>query len=200
MAKVRAFASLLAAALVGIPGAAFAQSAPTAAATDLGATLDTGPHGPLPLQLAALTLTSPSFLPGQRVVPGCDAEAETTGNSEGPAGTTGLPLIGSIPLRLSPRLAMLSFSRLGCPITAGLGMAFTYEIPIRRALSLSLGASLYAQPQALDRGLARRELLRGDLAWKRPDGEVTQTLGVQALRVHGTSGTTTVSAAYGLHF
>jgi hypothetical protein len=196
MADVRAVALLLTGALLGIPGTTSAQSASVG---DLGATLDTKPHGPVPLQLAVLTLTSPSLLPGQRFVPGCDEEAETTGNSEGPIGT-GLPLIGSAPLRLSPRLSMLSFSRLGCPITAGLGLAFAYEIPLRPTLSLSLGASLYGQPQALDRGVARRELLRGDLAWKRPGGDVTQTLGVQALRVDGTSGATTVAAAYGLHF
>lgn len=199
MAGVRAITLLLAGAILGLPRAASAQLASGLAVGDLGPTLDTKPHGPLPLQVAVLTLTAPSLLPGQRVVPGCDAEAQTTGNSEGPLGT-GLPLIGSVPVRLSPRLSMLSFSRLGCPITAGLGLAFAYEIPVRPSLSLALGASLYGQPQALDKGLARRELLRGDLAWKGPDGAFSQTLGVQALRVHGTSATTTVTAAYGLHF
>jgi hypothetical protein len=177
-------------------------AAPAAAAVpvgrDLGMSMETKPQGALTLVLPALTLTAPSLLPGERHVPGCDAEAQTRGNSE-PLGT-GLPLMGSLAFQLAPRLSVLAFSRLGCPITSGMGVVVAYEVPITRALSLSLSGSVYGMPQALDRGIATRGLLRADVVSKAPGGGMTQTWGIQALGAHGTSSTTTVNASYGLHW
>jgi hypothetical protein len=166
--------------------------------TDLGTSMDTMPKGPATLVLPALTLTAPSFLPGQRYVPGCDAQAQTRGNSE--ALGTELPLMGSLVFRLAPRLSVLGFSRLGCPITSGMGVVMAYEAPVARSFSLSLSGSLYDMPQALDKGVATRGLLRADLVKKQPAGRITQTWGIQALGVRGTSSVTTVSAGYGLHW
>jgi len=160
--------------------------------------MDTKPQGPITLVLPALTLTAPSLLPGQRYVPGCDAEAQTRGNSE--ALGTGLPLMGSFVFQLSPRLAVLGFSRLGCPITSGMGAVVAYEVPVTRSLSFSMSGSVYGMPQALDKGVAARGLLRADLVKKDPSRGMTQTWGVQALGVRGTSSTRTVSATYGLHW
>jgi hypothetical protein len=75
--------------------------------TDQGTSMDTTLRGPVTLVLPALTLTAPSFLPGERYVPDCDAEAQTRGNSE--ALGTGLPLMGSLAFRLAPRLSVLGF-------------------------------------------------------------------------------------------
>ena len=178
------------------------STSPAAAAVpvgrDLGMSMDTKPQGALTLVLPALTLTAPSLLPGERHVPGCDAEAQTRGNSE--AMGTGLPLMGSFAFQLSTRLSVLAFSRLGCPITSGLGAVMAYEVPVTRSLSLSLSGSVYGMPQALDRGVATRGLLRADVVSKDPGGGMTQTWGIQALRAHGTSSTTTVNASYGLHW
>jgi hypothetical protein len=137
-------------------------------------------------------------LPGERHVPGCDAEARTRGNSE--ALGTGLPLMGSLAFHLAPRLSALAFSRLGCPITSGAGAVMAYEVPVARSFSLSLSGSVYGMPQALDKGVATRGLLRADVVSKGPGGRVTQTWGIQALGARGTSSTTTVSASYGLRW
>jgi hypothetical protein len=59
---------------------------------------------------------------------------------------------------------------------------------------------MYAMPQALDKGVATKALLRADLVYKRPGGRVMHTWGVEALGVKGTSSGSTVTAAYGLHF
>lgn len=178
------------------------QGSPLAAAapvrTDLRPSMDTKPQGPATLVLPALTLTAPSLLPGQRYVPGCDAEAQTRGNSE--ALGTGLPLMGSLVFQLAPRLSVLGFSRLGCPITSGMGAVMAYEVPVTRAFSVSLSGSIYGMPQALDKGVATRGLLRADLVKKEHGGRITQTWGIQALGVRGTSPATTVSAGYGLHW
>jgi hypothetical protein len=179
------------------------QSTPAAAAAipvgrDLGVSMDTTPQGAITLVLPALTLTAPSLLPGERHVPGCDAEAQTRGNSE--ALGTGLPLMGSVAFRLAPRLSVLAFSRLGCPITSGMGAVMAYEVPVTRSLSLSLSGSVYGMPQALDKGVATRSLLRAEVVRKDPGGRTTQTWGIQALGAHGTSSTTTVNASYGLHW
>ena len=167
---------------------------------DLGMSMDTKPQGAVTLALPALTLTAPSLLPGERHVPGCDAEAQTRGNSE--ALGTGLPLMGSLAFQLAPRLSMLAFSRLGCPITSGVGAVMAYEVPVTRSLSLSLSlsGSVYGMPQALDTGVATRGLLRADVVSKDPGGRMIQTWGIQALGAHGTSSTTTVNASYGLHW
>jgi hypothetical protein len=179
------------------------QSTPPAAAAvpvgrDLGVSMDTSPLGALTLVLPALTLTAPSLLPGERQVPGCDAEAQTRGNSE--ALGTRLPLMGSLAFQLAPRLSVLAFSRLGCPITSGAGAVMAYEVPVTRSLSLSLSGGVYGMPQALDKGVATRGLVRVDVVRKDPAGGMAQTWGVQALGAHGTSSTTTVSASYGLHW
>lgn len=160
--------------------------------------MDTKPQGPVTLVLPALTLTAPSLLPGQRYVPGCDAEAQTRGNSE--ALGTGLPLMGSVMFQLGPRLSVLGFSRLGCPIMSGIGAVVAYGAPVSRSLSVSLTGSAYGMPQALDKGVAIRGLLRADLVKKVPGGKTAQTWGLQALGVRGTSSATTVSAGYGLHW
>lgn len=68
--------------------------------------------------------------------------------------------MGSLALQLSTRLAVLAFSRLGCPITSGLGAVIAFEVPITRSLSLSLSGGVYGMPQALDKGVATRGLLR----------------------------------------
>jgi hypothetical protein len=172
--------------------------APTA--KDQGASIATMPQGPATLVLPALMLTAPSFLPGQRYVPGCDAEAQTRGNSEAPGTGVGLPYMGSAAFQLAPRLSLLAFSRLGCPITSGLGAVVAYDVPLARSLALSLSGSLFAMPQALDRGTATRSLLRADIVNKSPTGGMTQTWGIQTLRARGTSSTTTVSATYGVHW
>jgi len=168
------------------------------AGTDLGMSMDTRPQGALTLVLPALTLTAPSLLPGERHVPGCDAEAQTRGNSE--ALGTGLPLMGSLAFQLAPRLSVLTFSRLGCPIASGMGAVMAYEIPVTRSLSFSLSGSVYGMPQALDKGVAIRGLLRAEVVSKDPGGKMTQTWGIQALGARGTSSTTTVNASYGLHW
>jgi hypothetical protein len=210
--RLRAIA--IAVALVGalvFAGEARAQTAtgdaappPSAAASppakDQGASIATMPQGPATLVLPALTLTAPSLLPGQRYVPGCDAEAQTRGNSEAPGTGAGLPFMGSAHFELAPRLSLLAFSRLGCPITSGVGAVVAYDLPVTPSLSFSLSGSLFAMPQALDKGTASRTLLRAELVDKSPSGGATQTLGVQALRARGTSSTTTVGATYGLHW
>lgn len=160
--------------------------------------MGTMPQGPITLVLPALTLTAPSYLPGQRYVPGCDAEAQTRGNSEALA--TGLPLMGSFAFQLTPRLSFLGFSRLGCPLTSGMGAVLAYEAPVTRSLSFSLNGSVYGMPQALDKGVATRGLLRADLVKKDPRRRFSQTWGIQALGVRGTSSATTVTAGYGLHW
>lgn len=165
---------------------------------DQGTSMDTKPLGPITLVLPALTLTAPSLLPGQRYVPDCDADAQTRGNSE--ALGTGLPLMGSFVFQLAPRLSVLGFSRLGCPITSGMGAVVAYEMPVTRSLSFSLSGGVYGMPQALDKGVATRGLLRADLVKKDPGRGLTQTWGVQALGAHGTSSTRTVNATYGLHW
>jgi hypothetical protein len=177
------------------------QSTPPVAAAvpvgrDLGMSMDTKPQGAVTLALPALTLTAPGLWPGERHVPGCDAEAQTRGNSE--ALGTGLPLMGSLAFQLAPRLSMLAFSRLGCPITSGVGAVMAYEVPVTRSLSLS--GSVYGMPQALDTGVATRGLLRADVVSKDPGGRMTQTWGIQVLGARGTSSTTTVNASYGLHW
>jgi hypothetical protein len=180
--------------------AALPPPAASPPAKDQGASIATMPRGPATLVLPALTLTAPSFLPGQRYVPGCDAEAQTRGNSEAPGTGVGLPFMGSAVFQLAPHLSLLAFSRLGCPITSGVGAVVAYDLPIARSLSLSLSGSIYAMPQALDTGTAYRSLLRADLVNKSPSGGMTQTWGIQTLRARGTSSTTTVSATYGVHW
>src|SRR5580692_7762987 len=204
LAQAVAFAGVLALAHDAHGQAAPGDATPPAVAAvpvgkDQGPTIDTAPHGPAALVLPALTLTAPSFVPGQRHVPGCNAEAQTRGNSEAPGTGPGLPLMGSMVLQLAPRLSVLGFSRLGCPITSGVGAVMAYEVPLTRSLSLSLSGSVYGMPQALDRGAATRSLLRADIVKTSAAGGITQTFGLQALRVRGTSSTTTVSAGYGLH-
>jgi hypothetical protein len=127
-------------------------------------------------------------------------KAQTRGNSEAPGTGTGLPLMGSFAFQLAPRLSVLGFSRLGCPITSGVGAVMAYEVPVTRSLSVSLSGSAYAMPQALDKGVATRGLLRVDVVKKDPGSGMTQTWGVQALGARGTSSMSTVSATYGLHW
>ena len=81
-----------------------------------------------------------------------------------------------------------------------MGAVMAYEVPVTRSVSLSLSGSVYGMPQALDKGVATRGLLRADVVSKNPAGRMTHTWGIQALGAHGTSPTTTVSASYGLHW
>jgi hypothetical protein len=81
-----------------------------------------------------------------------------------------------------------------------MGAVMAYEVPVTRSLSLSLSGSVYGMPQALDKGVATRGLLRADVVRKDPGGKTTQTWGIQALGARGTSPTTTVNATYGLHW
>ena len=90
-ARAHAVAIALAGLLLVFTDEAQGQIATTAAppppsvappAKDQGASIATMPQGPTTLVLPALILTAPSFLPGQRYVPGCDAEAQTRGGQK----------------------------------------------------------------------------------------------------------------------
>jgi hypothetical protein len=61
----------------------------------------------------------------------------------------GVPVEHYAELRLTPRLTLSGFTRLGCPIDAGIGGALTYAVPLRESLSFVFGAGLYAVPGQL---------------------------------------------------
>jgi hypothetical protein len=120
--------------------------------------------------------------------PQCAALQDDVGNSVG-----GIPVQHYGEVRLMPRLVLSVFSQLGCPIDAGMGAAMTYEVPLRKTVSLVFGAGTYAAPgQVPLYGGFQSALLRGmrglpspvnaagrvDLVWKTQDGHPLN-LGVQ---------------------
>jgi hypothetical protein len=176
--------------VLGWTGAAAAQTAPKP--TDPNPAADP-PVVLAPLQLA---LVAPDLMPGERYAPGCNENAVTNGNS---AWGTGVPLVRSLGYQLSPRLSVLAFSRLGCPITSGLGGAAAYAMPIGQRVAFALSGGLYGMPQVIDRGWAYKGLVRAGLVWRQADGNVAHT-GLEAMSVRGTTRTGRLGVTYGFSF
>ena len=150
------------------------------------------------LQPLQLTLTAPDLIPGARYTPGCDENAETNGNSAGPAGN-GLPAMRSFGYQLSPRLSVLAFSRLGCPTTAGLGGAAAYAVPLTRNVALVFSGGVHAMPQVLDHGTAIKTTFHADVVWQ-GTGPIVSHTGIEALNIRGDTSTSKVGVTYGFSF
>jgi hypothetical protein len=192
---MRLGAALLALGVLASAATAFAQSAtPAQKAADPNPVWEPS----VLLRPLTLSLAAPDFVPGARYAPRCDENAETTGNSAGPLGT-GLPWMGSLGYQLTPRLSVLAFSRLGCPITAGLGGVAAYTIPLAKRMAFSWSGGTYAQPQVIDRGTALKGILRADVLWQSADGQITRT-GIEALGVRGATSSAKLGVTYGFTF
>jgi len=176
--------------VLGAVGAAAAQSAPKP--TDPNPAADP----PALLKPMQLTLVASDFMPGERYTPGCNENAETTGNSVWGAG---LPWIRSQGLQLSPRLSVLAFARAGCPITSGIGGAAAYTTPIAQRVALALSGGLYGMPQIIDPRWAYKGLLRAEVVWRRGDGNLAHT-GLEAMTLRGASSTARLGVTYGFSF
>ena len=150
------------------------------------------------LRPLTLSLAAPDFVPGARYAPGCDENAESTGNSAGPL-STGLPWMKSLGYQLSPRLSVLAFSRLGCPITSGLGGVAAYTIPLARRMAFSWSGGTYAMPQVIDRGTALKGILRADVLWQSQNGTITRT-GIEAMGLRGMTSSAKLGVTYGFTF
>jgi hypothetical protein len=85
-----------------------------------------------------------TIVPMASMFPQCSSLEDAVGNSVG-----GIPVQHYIDWRIAPRLVFSAFSQLGCPIDAGLGGVFTYEVPLRASLSLVFAAGMYAAPGQL---------------------------------------------------
>jgi hypothetical protein len=84
-------------------------------------------------------------------------------------------------LPLTRRLTLHSFSRWGCPRTAGAAVGATYAITLAPRLALVLAAGVASFPQA-QRGGLFRPTLRADLQWTTRDGK-PRSVGIDAVRV-----------------
>jgi hypothetical protein len=177
-------------AIVFVAGTAAAQNAPKP--TDPNPAADP----PAILQPLQLTLTAQDYLPGLRYAPTCDENAVTNGNS---TPGIGLPLLRSQGYQLSPRLSVLAFARLGCPITSGLGAAAAYTMPIAQRVALAWTGGVYGMPQAIDRGWAYKGILGARVVWRNDSGNLVHT-GLEAMTVRGLSSTSRLGVTYGFSF
>jgi hypothetical protein len=188
--EVRVLAWLLAALWLCAARPAVAQTAPNP--TDPNPAADP----PAVMQPLRLSLAAPDFLPGLRYTPGCEENAQTTGNS---AVGTGVPVSNALGYQLSPRLSVLAFARQGCPVTAGVGGAAAYMVPIASRVALAWSAGAFGMPQAIDHGWAYKGVLRADVMWRKLDGNLVHT-GIEAMSIRGGSGTSRVRLTYGFSF
>jgi hypothetical protein len=108
----------------------------------------TGPGGLLPPSLAVLplrlSLQGDAFpLAGALGGSGCASREEASGNTQ-----WGFPIQRQTYLALTPHLVLHGFSRLGCPLDAGMGGGFTYSLPLRQDLWLVASAGVFSVPNA----------------------------------------------------
>lgn len=147
---------------------------PTAPASDLDSPLTLG----APLRFS---LTRTNDIPFARPNPGCMAEAETSGNA-----VHGIAVTRALGYRWTPRLSLIGFSSLGCPLESGIGGGLVYALPLSPKFSLVASAGVYALPQIVDRGWLFKTDARLDLQWK-VGTDRTMQVGVDALRILQTS-------------
>jgi hypothetical protein len=127
-----------------------------------------------------LTLEA-AIVPQAHLFPQCATLEDDVGNSVG-----GIPVQYYREVRLLPRLVLGVFTRLGCPIDAGIGATLTYAVPIRKSLAFVLSGGMYTAPaQALGRGLLGQPssisgAARADIAFTPPDGR-TLSVGIESL-------------------
>lgn len=132
----------------------------------------------LPIRLSLLGRTP--VLAGY--FPNCDSREEAAGNSVG-----GIPLQRAFEWRPLRGLYLNAFSRLGCPIDAGIGGSVTYAVPLRGSFALAFSTGLFLAPgqlpllggpkAALARGLAGAPspmptAARIDLGWVTRHGQL----------------------------
>ena len=85
-------------------------------------------------------------------------------------------------LPLTRRLTLHSFSRWGCPGTAGAGVGATYAIALSPKLALVLAAGVAGFPHGqLDRWTLRPSV-RADVQWTTKDGS-TRSLGIDTTQI-----------------
>jgi hypothetical protein len=121
------------------PGASATPGAPPHPWEDLG-----GPLSGYRLSAPARLSLIGTIVPIASMFPQCSSLEDAVGNSVG-----GIPLQHYVDWRIAPRLVFSAFSQLGCPIDAGLGGVFTYEVPLRSSLSLVFAAGVYTAPAQL---------------------------------------------------
>jgi hypothetical protein len=121
------------------PGASATSGAPAHPWEDLGGALS-GYRLSAPARLSLIG----TIVPMASMFPQCSTREDAVGNSVG-----GIPVQHYIDWRIAPRLVFSAFTQLGCPIDAGLGGVFTYEVPLRSSLSLVFAAGMYAAPGQL---------------------------------------------------
>ncbi len=159
---------LFAASLVAWPGAAGAQEptsspgsalAPQVTALQLSPLFGepTGSGGILAPPLAVLplrlSLVGDAFpIAGALGAPSCEPRMEASGNS-----TWGFAAQRQTYLPLTSRLALHGFSRLGCPLDAGMGGGLTFAMPLPRELWLVAAAGVYGQPSMPGRSMLRSD-------------------------------------------
>ena len=122
-----------------------------------------------------------SFFPEDRGFPNCETREEAAGNALG----GGIPVQHVASIRLVPNLVLSGFTRVGCPIDAGIGGALSYAIPLRPSMWLVLSAGAFgtpAFPQTLELQRSRSTVDAvgtSHLMWQAPSGRAF-SLGVDA--------------------
>jgi hypothetical protein len=159
--------------LLALSTAAPAQTIPPGAAKRADGEHASAEARALPLRL---TLLDPS---GLAAIPSSFSCQETP---EEAMRLQSLIQLNAASLPLTRRLTLHSFSRWGCPRTAGAAVGATYAVPLTARLALVLAAGVAGYPHAQHSGWLLRPGLRADLQWTTKDGR-PRSVGIDATQI-----------------
>jgi hypothetical protein len=160
--------------LVLVSAAQAESSAPNPATSTKrqdGETAASSAHG-LPLRLTLLDPTDMSTIPSSL---SCQDSPEETMRLQS------LVQLSAASLPVTRRLTLHSFSRWGCPSSAGAGGGVTYAIELSPKMAMVLAAGVAVFPHAPG-GRQVRPRVRADLQWTTKDGE-TRSVGIDMTQI-----------------
>jgi len=129
-------------------------------------------HG-LPLRLSLLAPTDLGGIPSSFTCQDTPEEASRLQS---------LIQLNAASLPLTRQLTLHSFSRWGCPRTAGAGVGLTYAASLSPRAALVIAAGVAAFPHAARGGWLLRPTVRADIQWTTKDGR-PRSVGIDATQV-----------------
>lgn len=138
-----------------------------------------------PLRLGLMSEVAPR----STTEPGCRDSLEMTGSLTAMGPGTPMQFTRAMPLPFAPRLALVGFSRAGCPIDSAIGAGVTYVVPLRPSVFFVLSAGVLVQPPYDTRPLTVVPQVRADVVFDRGEGR-SWSVGVKATRAGGSPGFT----------
>lgn len=130
-----------------------------------------------PLRLGLMSEVAPI----SAAEPGCRDVGAMTGSLT--ASGSGMPtqITRHIPIPLFPRLTLVGFSRVGCPVDSAIATGFTYVVPLRPSVFFVTSAGVLLEPAYGPRPLTITPQARADVVFDRGDGR-SWSVGVKSGR------------------